>query len=505
MVRISVNCACASASNSATPATRKGTVPPAGELRSMPRSLAESSLIRYVRGEHSRYLDELKALVAIPSISADPAYRSEVRRCAQAFVDRMREAGLQRGDVLETGGNPVAYGEWLGARGKPTVLIYGHYDVQPVDPLELWTTPPFEASVRDGKIYGRGTVDDKGQVLMHLAALEAHLRGGKLPVNVKLVVEGEEEIGSPNFEKFLAAQRELLACDVAIVSDTAVFAEDVPSLTIALRGLVRWEIAVHGPASDLHSGLFGGIVKNPIEALAQMLARLRDERGRVVVPGFYDGVGELSAQARRDVEMLPYDEAQEARVLGVPALAGGELDRKPLERVWYRPTLEINGIWGGYTGAGTKTIIPAWARAKLTARLVGAQDPLRVRRAVREYLTSIAPQGVRVEIEDDGDTRAVVTSREHPAVVAAARAMERAFGKAPVFIGSGGTIGPVSSFDRILAVPQVLVGLGLPDDATHAPNEKFSLAQFFGGIETMVYLYDELSRVDVAGGAAGSP
>ena len=452
------------------------------------------SLITFVRSERERYLDELKALIAIPSISADPAHRGDVRHCAQAVVERMREAGLQRGDVLETAGNPIAYGEWLGAPGKPTVLIYGHYDVQPVDPLELWTTPPFEATVRAGKIYGRGSVDDKGQVLMHIAALEAHLRArGKLPINVKVVVEGEEEIGSANFEDFLARHRELLACDLAVISDTAVFDEDVPSLTIALRGLVRWEVAVHGASSDLHSGLYGGIVKNPIEALAELLATLKDARGRVRVPGFYDGVPELSEAARREVATLPYDEAAEARRLGVSGLAGGELDRKPLERMWYRPTLEINGIWGGYQGAGSKNVIPSWARAKLTARLVGTQDPARVRRVVRDYLLAESPPGVRIEIEDEGDTRAVVTSREHPAVAAAARAMERAFGKPPVFIGTGGTIGPVSSFDRVLHLPQVLIGVGLPDDATHAPNEKFTLSQFFGGIETMVYLYDELA------------
>ena len=461
----------------------------------MSTSSVKSSLITYVRRERERYVSELKELVAIPSISADPAYRGEVRRCAQALVERMREAGMQRGDVLETNGNPVAYGEWLGAPGKPTILVYGHYDVQPVDPLELWKSPPFEAEIRDGNIYGRGTVDDKGQVMMHVAAIEAHLRErGRLPVNVKVVIEGEEEIGSPNFEAFLDAHRELLACDLAIISDTSVFAEDVPSLTIALRGLVRWEITVHGPKGDMHSGLFGGIIKNPIEALAQMLAQLKDERGRVVVPGFYDGVPELSGDAKREVETLPYDEASEARTLGVPALSGGEVDRKPLERAWYRPTLEINGMWGGYQGKGTKTIIPSWARAKITARLVGSQDPEHVRRVVRDYLKTIVPSGVRVEIEDDGDTRAVATSREHPAVAAAARAMELGFGKKPVFIGSGGTIGPVSSFDRVLHMPQVLIGVGLPDDATHAPNEKFTLSQFFGGIETLVYLYDELSE-----------
>ncbi|MBV8601824.1 MAG: dipeptidase [Candidatus Eremiobacteraeota bacterium] len=460
----------------------------------MATSRTAESPITYVRAERERHLAELTQLVAIPSISADPAHAGDVRRCAQAFVDRMMTAGMQRGEVLETAGHPIAYAEWLGAPGKPTILIYGHYDVQPVDPLPLWTSPPFEATVRDGKMYGRGAVDDKGQVLMHVAALEAHLRThGKLPLNVKVLVEGEEEIGSESFEEFLARHRELLACDLAVISDTAVFAEDVPSLTIALRGLVHWEIAVHAATTDLHSGYFGGLVKNPIEALAQILAGLKDGSGRVLVPGFYDGVAELSPQARRDVETLPFDGAEQARALGVPSLAGGENDRKPLERMWYRPTLEINGIWGGYQGPGTKTVIPSWARAKLSARLVGTQDPVAVRRAVTEYLRALAPAGVRVDVEDSGDSRAVVTSRDHPAVAAAARAMERGFGKPPVFIGTGGTIGPVSSFDRILGLPQVLIGVGLPDDAIHAPNEKFDLRQFFGGIETMVYLYDELA------------
>ncbi|MBV8073806.1 MAG: dipeptidase [Candidatus Eremiobacteraeota bacterium] len=460
----------------------------------MATTRTDDSLITFVRAEHERYLEELKRLVAIPSISADPAHKDDVRRAAQAVVDRMRAAGMQRGDVLETRGNPIAYGEWLGAPGKPTILIYGHYDVQPVDPLALWTTPPFEATVRDGKIYGRGAVDDKGQVLMHVAAIEAHLRKrGTLPLNVKVVVEGEEEIGSPSFEEFLAGHRDLLACDVAVISDTAVFAEDVPSLTVALRGLVHWEVAVHGPSTDLHSGYFGGLVKNPIEALAHILAALKDERGRVLAPGFYDGVPALSPEAERDVATLPFDEAAHARALGVPSLAGGERERKPLERMWYRPTLELNGIWGGYQGPGSKTVIPSWARAKLSARLVGTQEPEHVRRVVSDFIRKNAPPGVRVDVEDEGESRAVVTAREHPAVVAAARAMERGFGKPPVFIGTGGTIGPVSSFDRILDLPQVLIGVGLPDDAIHAPNEKFDLRQFFGGIETMVYLYDELA------------
>jgi acetylornithine deacetylase/succinyl-diaminopimelate desuccinylase-like protein len=448
--------------------------------------------IAFIRANRERYLSELTAWIACPSISADPAYAADVRASAETAAARMRAAGLS-GEVLETDGHPVAYGAWLGAPGAPTILIYGHHDVQPADPLALWTTPPFEASVRNGKIYGRGSVDDKGQVLMHLAAIEAHLRlTGTLPINVKVVVEGEEEIGSPNFEAFLARERERLSCDVVVVSDTAVFAEDVPSLTVSLRGLVHWELTVHGPAGDLHSGYYGGVVRNPLEALAQILASLKDPAGRVAVAGFYDGVRELTAAERADYAQLPFDAAREAAALGVPELTG-ESGFAPLERMWRRPTLEVNGMYGGYQGPGGKTIVPSFARAKISARLVPAQEPEHVKRVVTEHLRRAAPSGVRVEIEAHGDVRAVETSRDHPAVAAAARAMERGFGKPPVFIGTGGTIGPVSSFDRILGLPQVLIGVGLPDDAIHAPNEKFDLGQFYGGIETMAYLYDELA------------
>ncbi len=452
----------------------------------------DRELAAYCDAHEDEYLDELKSWIAIPSISANPAHGGDVRRCCERLVERMRGIGLDAA-VLETDGNPLAYGEWLNAPGKPTILIYGHYDVQPVDPVDLWESPPFEAQVRDGKIFGRGAVDDKGQVLMHLAAIEAHLRTrGSLPINVKVVVEGEEEIGSPNFEAALARYESKLHADLAVISDTAVYAEDVPSLTTSMRGLVSWEIAVTGPKEDLHSGYFGGLVDNPIEVLARLIARLKDEYGRVAVPGFYDGVLELDPRAVAELEALQFDEAKEARNLGLPQL-GGERDRMPLERQWFRPTLECNGIWGGYQGPGSKTIIPSWARAKISARLVANQDPTRVKEAVRKFLLDAAPSTVRVEIETGGDVRAVSTSRDHSAVAAAARAMEAGFGKAPVFIGTGGTIGPVASFDRILGMPQVLIGVGLPDDRIHAPNEKFTLSQFFGGIKTMCYLYDEIA------------
>jgi acetylornithine deacetylase/succinyl-diaminopimelate desuccinylase-like protein len=455
-------------------------------------TVVDPALVTFCDARKEEYVEELKRWIAIPSISADPAHAADVRRCCERLVERMNGIGLHA-RVLETDGNPLAYGEWLEAPGKPTVLVYGHYDVQPVDPIELWKSPPFEGTVRDGNVYGRGAVDDKGQVLMHLAAVEAHLRTrGRLPLNVKIVVEGEEEIGSPNFDAAVERYREQFVADVAVISDTAVYSEDVPSLTTSLRGLVHWEIAVHGPSEDVHSGYFGGLLRNPIEALATIIAGLKDADGRVLVPGFYDGVPELDPDAITELRDLPFDEAHEAAQLGVPLLAG-ERGRMPLERMWFRPTLECNGIWGGYNGPGSKTIVPSWAKAKISARLVGEQDPLRVREIVARYVEEITPQGVRVEVAQQGAVRPIVVSRDHPAVAAAARAMEAGFGKAPVFIGTGGSIGPVATFDRVLHLPQVLAGVGLPDDRIHAPNEKFSLRQFFGGIKTMAALYDELA------------
>ncbi|MGB8520036.1 MAG: dipeptidase [Candidatus Tumulicola sp.] len=456
-------------------------------------TLIDPQLVASCEREEQRALAELKRLIAIPSVSADPERTGEVARCCDRLIERMREAGLDA-RKLETGGNPLAYGEWLGAPGKPTVLVYGHYDVQPVDPLDLWQTPPFEGSVRDGKIFGRGAVDDKGQVVMHLAAVDAHMNArGALPINLKIVVEGEEEIGSPNFDAAVERYRHEFAADVAVISDTAVYAEDVPSLTTSLRGLVHWEITVEGPAQDAHSGYYGGVIRNPIEALAVILTSLKDGDGRVTVPGFYDGVGELEAERTAELAALAYDEAREAAQLGVPQL-WGERGRSPLERMWFRPTLECNGIWGGYSGPGSKTIVPSFAKAKLSARLVGEQEPQHVRRIVKEFVERNAPAGVRVRVTDGGAVRPIVVERNHPAVAAAARAMEAGFGRAPVFIGTGGSIGPVATFDRVLRLPQVLIGLGLPDDNIHAPNEKFSLGQFFGGIKTIAAFYDELAK-----------
>jgi acetylornithine deacetylase/succinyl-diaminopimelate desuccinylase-like protein len=454
----------------------------------------DPQLSAYCDAHREAYLEELKAWIAIPSVSADPARAPDVRACCERLVERLGELGMQA-EVLETEGHPIAYGQWLDAPGKPTVMIYGHYDVQPADPLELWESPPFEGTVRDGKIFGRGAVDDKGQVLMHLAAIEAHMRTrGRLPINVKVIVEGEEEIGSPSFAAALERYREKFDADVVVISDTAVFAEDTPSLTTSVRGLVTWEVAVHGPSEDLHSGYYGGVIRNPIEALARILAGLKDDAGRVAVPGFYEGVEEITPLQMVELRSLDFDEAAEAKSLGVSELSG-ERGRIALERMWFRPTLEINGIWGGYQGPGSKTIVPSWAKAKLTARLVGAQDPLRVRELVKAHILAGAPSGVRIAVEDGGDAPAVVMGREHPAVAAASRAMEAGFGKKPVYIGTGGSIKPVADFDRTLKLPQVMIGVGLPDDRIHAPNEKFSLSQFYAGIATMACLYDELGAL----------
>jgi acetylornithine deacetylase/succinyl-diaminopimelate desuccinylase-like protein len=453
---------------------------------------SNADLFDYCSAHERENLATLADAIAIPSVSADPLRAGEVRRCGEAFVARMKAVGLTA-ELLETGGNPIAYGEWLGAPGAPTLLIYGHYDVQPEDPIALWKTPPFEATLRGGKIYGRGAVDDKGQALMHLAAIEAHLRTrGKLPINVKVCIEGEEEIGSPNFEAAVEKYRDKFAADVAVISDTGMYAKDIPSLTTSLRGLVHWEITVDGPSTDLHSGYFGGIVRNPVEALAQIIVELKNSDGKVQVPGFYDGVPELDAHTLDELHALPYDETREAQSMGVPHL-WGESNQPPLARMWFRPTLECNGIWGGYNGPGSKTIVPSWAKAKLSARLVGTQDPKRVRELVRTFIEGLAPDGVRVSVTDEGTVRPIVASRDHAAVAAAARAMEAAFGKAPVFVGNGGSIGPAAIFDQVLGMPQVLIGVGLPDDSIHAPNEKFDLDQFYGGIRTAALFYDELA------------
>jgi acetylornithine deacetylase/succinyl-diaminopimelate desuccinylase-like protein len=388
------------------------------------------------------------------------------------------------------------YAERIVDPALPTVLVYGHHDVQPVDPLDEWVSPPFEPQVRDGRLYARGAVDDKGQVYMHIKAVEAHLRTrGELPLNLRLLVEGEEEIGSVHFEPLVDALRDRLSADVAVISDTSIFARGVPSLTVGLRGLSGVEVEVRGPHLDLHSGLFGGAVQNPVEALARMLASLKDPAtGRVTVPGFYDDVVEPTEDEREAYRALPFDEAGFRAAAGGISETVGEEGWTILERRWVRPTLEINGIWGGYQGPGSKTIIPAHAGAKISCRLVPAQKPAVIASLLAEALRTATPPGVTCEVIVRHGGNPVVTPADHPAVRAASRAMAAVFRKEPVIVREGGSIPPAEVFQRMLGIESVLVGVGLPDDCIHAPNEKFDLDHYAMGIRVLARLWDEMAE-----------
>jgi acetylornithine deacetylase/succinyl-diaminopimelate desuccinylase-like protein len=449
----------------------------------------------YCSANQPRFVDELIEFLRIPSISAQPEHAADVRRNAEHLAGAARDAGFTTVEVVETEGHPAVYAERLVNATLPTVLVYGHHDVQPVDPLDEWVSPPFEPQVRDGRLHARGAVDDKGQVYMHIKAVEAHLRTrGELPVNLRLLVEGEEEVGSVHFEKLVGDLGDRLAADVAVVSDTGIFARGVPSLTVGLRGLAGVEVEVRGPSLDLHSGVFGGVVQNPVEALARMIASLKDPAtGRVTIPGFYDDVVEPTAAERDAYRSLPFDEdAFRATAGGITATVGEE-GWSVLERRWVRPTLEINGIWGGYQGPGAKTIVPAHAGAKITCRLVPNQKPEAIAGLVADALLAATPLGVTTEVSARGGGSPVITPADHPAVRAAARAMGAVFGLEPVIIREGGSIPPVEVFQRVLGLQTVLVGTGLPDDQIHAPNEKFDLDHYAMGIRVLARLWDEVA------------
>lgn len=429
----------------------------------------------------------------IPSVSADPAFAGEVRRCALWLADRFREAGFAAG-AHPTGGHPAVVAEWRGAKGAPTVLVYGHYDVQPAEPLEAWTSPPFEPAVRGGNLYARGASDDKGQLFCHLAGAAAHLRARRrLPVNLVFLIEGEEESGSVHLDGFLEANRERLACDAVVVSDSSQFAAGVPALTYGLRGLVYLEAIVTGPDHDLHSGSFGGAVRNPANALAAMIAALHGGDGRVAVPGFYDAVRPLEAWEREAFGRLPFDEAAYRQGLGVEAL-WGEAGYSTLERVWARPTLDVNGLWSGYTGEGAKTVLPSVAGVKLSCRLVPDQDPDRVAALVEARLRELCPPGCTIEVRRLHGARPVLTPVDVPAVAAARAAVAKAFGAPPVFIREGGSIPVVETFGRMFGAPVVLLGLGRPDDRAHGPDEKLDLGDFHRGVRASAWLWEELGR-----------
>jgi acetylornithine deacetylase/succinyl-diaminopimelate desuccinylase-like protein len=453
-----------------------------------------STVARYLKSQRDRHLDELQSLLQIPSVSTDPDRAGDVARAAAWVRDRMAEAGCTTAEVVETAGHPIVYAEWLGAPGAPTILVYGHYDVQPVDPLELWNTPPFEPTVKNGRLYARGASDDKGQFIIHVNALEAHLKtDGSCPVNVKFLIEGEEEIGSSSLEPFLKANRKRLACDAVVVSDTAMFKKGVPSICHGLRGLAYFQIDVTGTKRDLHSGVYGGAVVNPANALIEMLATLKDASGKIKVPGFYEHVRRLKPAERRALAKLPHDDDRFRRSIGAPELFG-ERGYTSLERMWARPSLDINGIWSGFTGEGAKTVIPAEAHAKVSMRLVPDQTAKDIERKVAKHLRGVAPDSVKVRVRAIHGGEPWLAPTEHPALQAAGRALKRAFRREAVFTREGGSIPIVATFEKMLEVPAVLMGIGLQDDNLHAPNEKIDLDQFFRGNEAAAFLMEELGN-----------
>lgn len=458
-----------------------------------------SDFLAWIDGELARFHDELEAFLRIPSISTDPERAGDVRACAAWVAEHLRAAGIPDAEVVETGGHPIVVGERIEAEDAPTVLVYGHYDVQPSEPDDLWSSPPFEPAVRDGRLYARGAVDDKGQVHMHIKALETRLASGAgVPVNLKFVIEGEEEVGSRHLSAFLAGNVDRLACDAILISDTGMFSPELPCITTGLRGIVYTEINVFGPASDLHSGTYGGAVVNPANALAAILAGLRDERGRATVPGYYDAVRPIGERERADLARLPLDEETLRAGVGAPAL-GGEAGFSALERLWYRPTLDVNGLLGGFTGEGSKTVLPSRAMAKVSMRLVPDQDPAQVIEAFEARVRELAPEGVRVEIKRSHGGAPWVADTGHPIFDAASAALEAGFGTPPAFVREGGSIPIVQAFEETFGAPALLIGFALPGSNMHAPDEWIDLGVYRKGIAALADLYGRL-----ADGLAGS-
>jgi len=452
------------------------------------------TLDEYLASEAGRFEDELCELLRIPSVSADSQYKADVRQAGQWVASQLSGLGFQT-QIFDTPGHPIVFAQSPEIPGAPTVLVYGHYDVQPPDPLDEWISPPFEPTKRNGNLYARGATDDKGQMFTHIKSAEAWVRtANKLPVNLKYLIEGEEEIGSPNLKPFIASHRDLLACDCVVISDTSQFGPGQPAITYGLKGIAYFELRLTGPKQDLHSGTFGGAISNPANALAKILAALVDDRGRIQVPGFYDDVIPLTQEERESFAKLPFSDEQFMEQLGVDGLFGEE-GYTTLERRWARPTCDINGLWGGYQGEGEKTVLPAKAGAKFSFRLVPKQDPQKITESLRNYIARLMPPGIRWELKASHASPGVVVSRESPYVQAAARAIEAGFGKEPVFIREGGSIPVVNTFFDELGVDTLLLGWGLNDDNPHSPNEKFCLADFHRGIKASAYLWRELGEL----------
>jgi acetylornithine deacetylase/succinyl-diaminopimelate desuccinylase-like protein len=447
----------------------------------------------FVDQNRPRLLEELKDFLRIPSISTLPEHKPDVQRAAQFVADRLKQAGIENVAIIPTAGNPLVYGDWLHAPGKPTVLCYGHYDVQPPDPLELWTNPPFEPTLRDGNLYARGSADDKGQMYMHIKAVEA-LRtvNGNLPINLKFLIEGEEEIGGASIARYVAENPAKLKADVALVSDTALYAEGLPTLCIGLRGLVYMELEATGPSRDLHSGLYGGAAPNPIFGLAELLSKCKDANGVIQIPGMYDDVAPPAPAEKDSWQRLPFREQDFLnKEVGATALTG-EPGYSVLERVWARPTLEVHGIAGGFTGAGAKTVIPSKATAKVSFRLVPNQNPDKIVAAFRAFLEKNAPKGIKLELRVLSAGPAIMVDPSNPAIQTAARAFADMLGKPTVFTRSGGSIPVVGDFANHLHIPSILMGFGLPDDGLHSPNEKYRLENYYQGIMTIAHFFEQL-------------
>ncbi len=454
-----------------------------------------NKILNYIENEEQRYLDELNSFLKFPSISADPGHKQDMADCADWLMGRIKDAGIGDVRLMETPGHPIIYAEWKGAgENAPTLLVYGHYDVQPADPIDLWDTPPFEPQVRDGFLYARGSSDDKGQLYTYIKAVEAFFKvNGNMPVNIKFLIEGEEEAQESHLDDFIKENKDMLACDVVAVSDTEWFADDLPSICYGLRGIAFAEVNLTGPNRDLHSGTFGGAVDNPVEVLCRLISKLKDEYGRVTIPGFYDDVRELTQEEREDFRKLPYDEKSYCEDLGVASLRG-EHGYTTMERTWARPTLELNGVSGGYAGEGIKTVLPSKSHAKISMRLVPHQNAEDIAGKLESFLKQLAPPTVKIEVKAAAGGNPVLVPRDSIAVEAAKKAFKKAFGKETVFMREGGSIPIVELFDTVLKAPTALLGLGLPTDNIHSPNENFALKNYYGGIRTAAYFIDETGK-----------
>ncbi len=452
-------------------------------------------VLNYIEENKERFLNELLDYLRIPSVSTSEEYKDSVIKCAHYLESELKKIGVPKTEIFETKGHPIVYGELIVDKSLPTVLIYGHYDVQPADPLDLWDSPPFEPVIKDGKIYARGANDNKGQNFVHIKAVESYIKtNGNPPVNIKFVLEGEEEIGSTNLYSFIKEKSSLLKCDAILISDTSLYADDIPTINYGLRGLCYMEVEVTGADRDLHSGSFGGAIPNPINELAKIIAKLHDKNGRITIPKFYKDVLKLTKAEKENIKNLNFDDKKFCKEYNVKELTG-EKGYLTLEKLWTRPTLDCNGIYGGYIGEGAKTVLPSKATAKISMRLVPNQNPKKIAKEFKKYILSLAPKSVKVKVTEMHGGFPIVIPIDNPAIVAAAKATQKAFGKKTVFTREGGSIPIVVEFVKTLKAPTILMGLGLDTDNIHSPNEHFLIKNFNYGLYSSVYFLDEFSKI----------